>query len=262
MDGVTGKIYNYNVNWDDDIIFESPKNAMTAKEAFNHYISKDGYNLLYEINIINQYDPNYKSKDRYYDYSEVYSAAYEVRLVYRPDINPAYISPFTGEQLNYSGEVYKDAKPYVYNDITDTKENRDILLLSDMNIGFDGGSFSPDKLITEGEISMLIEKLGYWYDESEAAKESTKLITREEMAYSFIKRLGLEKIAKIKGIYTTGYADESTINQNYLGAVALAKGLKLFPTQEGDYFNPRNNISRREAVTLLLNFVKASNENY
>ena len=56
VDGVTGKIYNYRSNWDDDIVFESPKNAMSPQNAFEHYISKDGFNLLYEINVINQYD--------------------------------------------------------------------------------------------------------------------------------------------------------------------------------------------------------------
>ncbi|TAH74771.1 MAG: hypothetical protein EWM47_01745 [Anaerolineaceae bacterium] len=262
VDGVTGKIYHYNTNWDYDLVFESPKGAMTPKEAFDYYISKDGYNLLYEINVINQYDPNYKSKDRYYDYSEAYKVAYEIRLVYRADINPSYISPFTGEQLDYQGQVFKTSGPYLYEDIANTDGNREILLLADMNIGFEGDNFNPDKFITEGEINQLLEKLGYWSVNSEEANASTKLITREELAFDFIKRLGLEKIAKISGIYTTGYDDEVFINSNYLGAVALAKGLELFPEQSNNLFNPKNNISRREAVHTLFNFIKAEAETY
>jgi hypothetical protein len=261
VDGVTGKIYNYHTNWDDDIAFESPKNAMATKEAFNHYISKEGYNLLYEINVINKYDPNYKGEERYYDYSEAYSVDYEIRLVYRPDIIPSYISPFTGEQLDGSGEVYKDTKPYIYKDIAVTIDNREILLLSDMSIGFDGDNFSPEKLITEGEFNLLLEKLGYWTSDNEGANASTKHITREELAYNLIKRLGLEKIAKISGIYTTGYSDENAINSDYIGAVALAKGLKLLPDNDSNLFNPKSNISRRDAVRLLLNFINADNEN-
>lgn len=261
VDGVTGKIYNYNTNWDDEIVFESPKKAMTPKEAFDRYISKDGYNLLYEINVINQFDPNYKSKDKYNDYSEAYSVEYEIRLVYRPDINPRYISPFTGQQLDGSGEVYKGTEPYVYKDITNTPNNYEILLMADMNIGFEEDNFNPDKLITEGEISRLLEKLGYWNSDNEKTKESTKRITREELAYDFIKRLGLEKIAKISGIYTTGYTDEGSISKANLGAVALAKGLNIFTINESGLFNPKNNISRREAIHLLFNFVKADKEN-
>ena len=262
VDGVSGKIYNYYTNWDDDIKFESPKNAISPQDAFNHYISKEGYELLYEINIINQYDPNYKSEERYYDYSEAYRVAFEIRLVYRPDISPSYISPFTGEQLDSKGEVYKKTKPYEYKDIADTEENKEILLLTDMNIGFEEESFSPEKLITEGEINHLLEMLGYWNSVSEEVDSSTKLITREELAYDFINRLGLEKIAKISGIYNTGYGDENTINPDFLGAVALAKGLELFPAQDSNLFNPKSNISRRDAVHLLFNFIKANNENY
>ena len=262
VDGVTGKIYNFYTNWDDDIIFESPKGAMAPDEAFDHYISKDGFDLLYEINVINQYDPNYKSKERYYDYSEAYKVAYEIRLVYCPDIYPSYISPFSGEQLDYQGEVFKTSEPYQYSDIRDTDENREILLLADMNIGFEGGYFLPGNHITEGEINQLLEKLGYWISDSETVNASTKLITREELAYNFIKRLGLEKISKIPGIYTTGYADEGQINRDYLGAVALAKGLKLFPEQNSSFFNPKNNITRREAVSMLFNFVRAESERY
>lgn len=260
VDGVTGKIYYYNVNWDDDIVFESPKNAMSPKDAFKHYISKDGFNLLYEINIINMYDPNYKSKDRYYDYSDAYSVAYEIRLVYRPDIYPTYISPFTGEQLNGSGEVYKIAGPYKYKDISDIPANRNILLLSDMNIGFEGDEFKPDLVITESELTRLFEELGYWTSE-EDSKTSSTIITKEELAHIFIKRLGLEKVAKLKGIYTTGYSDEEKIKANYIGAVALSKGLDLFPDEKGDLFNPKDYINRREAVNLLLNYITVEKNN-
>jgi len=259
VDGVTGKIYSYYFDWDDDIIFESPKNAMTPKEAFEHYISKEGFKLIYEVNVINEYDPNYKSNNHYYEYSDAYSVTYEVRLVYRPDIRPAYISPFTGEQLDYSGEVYKTEEPYVYEDIANTDENRKILLLSDMNIGFEGRYFNPDKAVTEEEANQILEKLGYYiYDNNPVS--SSKLITREELAYNFIKRLNLEKIAKLSGIYKTGYDDENNIGSNYLGAVALAKALKIFPEYDNNMFYPKQNVSRREFVSLIFNFVDAGRE--
>lgn len=257
VDGITGKIYSYYSNWDDDISFESAKNVMTPKEAFEHFISKDGFDLLYEINVINQYDPNYKAGNDYYDYSDAYSVAYEIRLVYRPDIYPRYISPFTGEQLDGSRAVYKDAEPYIYEDISDTEDNREILLLADMNIGFEGRYFNPDKAVTEGEVVRLLEELGYYFYESDNTKNSSKLITREELAYNFIKRLGLEKVAKLSGIYTSGYYDEYNINPSYLGAVAIARGLKIFPEYKTNLFNPKNNVSRREIVHLIFNYIKS-----
>jgi Peptidase propeptide and YPEB domain./S-layer homology domain. len=259
VDGVTGKIYSYYFYWDDDVVFESPKNAITPEEAFKHYIAKDGFDLMYEVNVINQYDPNYKSSDRYYEYSEAYSVNYEVRLVYRPDINPGYISPFTGEQLDYNGEVYKNENAYVYEDIAETDENRQILILADMNIGFEGGTFKPDQAVTHEEVSQILKKLGYYLNDEDSGSNSSKPITREELAYDFISRLELKKIAKLSGIYKTDYSDENNISREYLGAVALAKALDIFPEYEDNLFNPKQNVTRREFVGLTFKLIKAAN---
>ncbi len=255
VDGVTGKIYNFYSNWDDDIEFESPKNAMSAEQAFQKYISNDGYQLVYEVNEINEYDPNYVGIDRYYDSSEAYSMKKEIRLVYRPDVNPPYISPFTGEQLNYDGTVYTKVKPIAYTDIADTKENRDILLLADMNIGFEGDLFQPDKAITAGELKSLFDQIGYGHMNINSKIEDSKLISREKVAFDMIQHLGLEKLAGLQGIYTTGYADESKILPEYLGAVALAKGLELIEADNNNRFNPKDNIARADAVHLIMNLI-------
>ncbi len=48
VDGVTGKISSFGYRWDDDIEFESVKNAISAKEAFDIYTSLPGFGLFYE----------------------------------------------------------------------------------------------------------------------------------------------------------------------------------------------------------------------
>lgn len=261
VDGVTGKIYSFNTNWDDAIEFESPEDAMTPEDAFKAYISKDGFNLVYEINTVNIYDPYYKSEEKYYDYSEAYTVENEIRLVYRPDITPYYISPFTGNQLNYDGTEYKVSEPYAYTDIPDTPEYREILLLADMSVGFEGGSFLPLNNITVGEFNSLLEKMGYGSWDSDAQEDDlAELLTREYTAYDFINRLGLERIAALQGIYYTGYADNFNIKADYLGAVALAKGMGLMKADDNNMFNPKVNITRKDAVTLIMNFVKVQRE--
>jgi hypothetical protein len=255
VDGVSGKVYSFSTNWDTGVVFESPKGAMTPEKAMEYYLSNEGFGLKYEINTINTYSAGNSLMNGSINQPSV---DYEIRLVYRPDVNPSYISPFTGEQLNYNGEVYKKSKPYQYLDIADTPENKDILLLADMNIGFEGDYFNPNSPITIGEVNSLLDKIGYGYVISED-NSSSKLITREEMAYNFIVKLGLEKMSKINGIYKTGYADETAINQQYLGAVALAKGLGLMDGDSNNNFNPIRNITRAEAVHLLLSFIKVQN---
>ena len=141
VEGITGKVYSYGYNWDDNIVFESTKGAMSPDKAMDHYLSKDGFGLKYEMNTVNTEKNN------------SYETKKEIRLVYRPDINLSVISPFTGEQLDYYGEVYSGSKPYEYKDVPETEANKEILLLADMNIGLEGEYFYPDKDITINEIT-------------------------------------------------------------------------------------------------------------
>lgn len=256
VDGVTGKIYSYGSYWDENITFESAKGVITADKAMDYYLNNEDYGLKYEINVINKYDSGYGDGKELYDYTQAYSAEYKVRLVYRPDIYPSYISPFTGERLNYNGEVYTETPPYTYKDVQNTESNRNILLLSDMNIGFEGEYFLPEKEITIGEMTELLSEVGYY--NSETTVNADKTITREEMAQLLISRIGLGKVAKLQGIYKTGFTDENNIGLDYLGAVALAKGLGIMSGDSNNNFNPSKKITRSEAVNLLINFISVS----
>lgn len=257
VDGVTGKIYSVNAYWDHNVVFESPKGAMTAEEAMDHYLSKEGYGLKYEINVINKFDSCYGKNQEYYDYTQAYSVEYEVRLVYRPDVNPSYISPFTGEQLDYRGQVYQVTAPYTYKDLTDVKKYRNVLLLADMNVGFEGENYLPEQAINSNEMKELLQKVGYGYYE-ENMDASQKSLTREMLAQLFIRALGLEKMSKLQGIYKTGFGDESSIDSAALGAVALAKGLGLMEGDSFNNFNPKNSITRLQAVDYLMKFIEAA----
>lgn len=254
VDGVTGKIYSYGYNWDKKITFESAKGVISADAAMNYYLGKDGYGLKYEINTINNYNSGKgETVNKYYENTEALKVNYEIRLVYRPDITPSYISPFTGEQLNMDGTSYKIAHPYSYKDIESNEKNRNILLLADMNIGFEGENFQPDKYITFGELKQLLSEVGY--DSSMDTYKPEDLITREQMAQMFINQLGLQKMAKLSGIYKTGYLDENEIGSEYLGAVALAKGLKFMEGNGDNYFYPKKNITRYDAVNVIMNYI-------
>lgn len=251
VDGVSGKIYSFNSYWENNIVFESPKGAMSPEDAMKAYLSLDGYGLKYEINDI------YTSSNQSDPFSSV-SKKTEIRLVYRPDISPALISPFTGKQLDYSGKEYAQNKPYVYQDISNTAENRNILLLADMNIGFEGDKFLPDQKVTLAEVNNLIYQSSYLtYTGSDKVEN---LITKENLTSLLIKHLGLEKLAQLQNIYTTGYNDESSINKKNIGAVALAKGLGLIKGDGNNNFNPQSTITRREVVEYLISFINLEQE--
>jgi hypothetical protein len=123
-----------------------------------------------------------------------------------------------------------------------------------MNIGFEGEYFNPDKEVTIGELNEVLLKVGYGFDAEQDAN-ANKPITKEELAQSFITKLGLDKISGIKDIYQTGFADEKNISSKYLGAVALAKGLGLMEADSNNMYYPSNKVTRVEAVHLILKFI-------
>lgn len=259
VDGVTGKIYSFGSYWDESVTFEAPVGIISADQAMDYYLAKDGYGLKYEINQVNKIDLN-KTDEGYY--SSQTKVEYEVRLVYRPDVTPSYISPFTGDQLDASGKIYQKTAAYAYEDVTDQIKYKNVLLLSDMNIGFEGGKFLPEQSITVGELNSLLNKIGYnVYRASDEESASDKsLITREELAQLFIDKLGLTKMAAISSIYKTGFEDESSINEKYFGAVALAKGLGIIKADTLNRFNPSFRVTRAEAVDMIIEYIRVQKE--
>ena len=228
VDGVTGKIYSFSYDWTDDIEFESPKNAMSENDAYQEYVSKEGFNLVYEINNIHIYDESYQNSDEYYEYSKAYDLEQEVRLVYRPDISPNTISPFTGKQLTYDGKEYIKKEDFEYNDIVGNWAEREINLLADIGIGLEDINFDPNKNLTKSDLEKIYEVL---YSSLDTENEE---ITRMDLIKALVKNLGLEEVAKIQGIYTVDYIDADTIKVDELGYAALAKGFNLIKDVNGN----------------------------
>ncbi len=249
VDGITGKIYSYNVNWTDNIEFESPNGAISAKEAYNAYSEKDGFELVYEINN-KHYIENNPKEDEYYDYSDLYVLEKEVRLVYRTDIYPQYISPFTGEQLDYSGTVYEEAGEKKYTDISGYWGERYIKLITDMEYSFDGDEFLPEKAITKDEWFNLLRTVGSYTDEDEY--KDAKKVTKLDAVKMIINSLYLERVAKIPNIYKSSFDDIGEVQNSDIGYVALAEGLGILSGDGSNNINPNKELSRIEAVCMVL----------
>lgn len=240
VDGVTGKIYNFNYNWDTQLTFEAPTNIISADKAFTNYMANEGYHLVYEV-----YYKNAVS-------SSTYTQTPLVRLVYRTDISPDYISPFTGKQLDYDGKEYvKPTSLYNYTDIQGNSSARNIILLANMGIGFEGGLFKPTQAITTTELNDFISKAGFYADSSKYKLTGTS-VSRMDAAKYAVQVLGLEKAAKISGIYTLNVADQSLINQSDLGYAAIAFGLKLLVPNNSNQLHASDNLTRQDAADLIV----------
>lgn len=241
VDGVTGKVTSYGYYWNDDIEFESPKGVITPKQAYEHYMNFDGFALVYELNTI----------------STPKSMTQEARLVYRTEIFPSYVSPFTGTQIHYDGTVYeKNDFNNRYEDIKDHKYSRSILLLIDMGAVTVGNKFNPDQSITKNELQQMVEAFTYVSKENKLT--GTSNVTRQEAALYSIKLLELNSLANINGIYKTGFVDEADIGGSYLGAVALSKGLGILSGDATNRFYPTAYLTRAEAADMIIKILAAN----
>lgn len=250
VDKITGKIYSYGFNWNEDILFESTKNIVSLEQAINTLLSEDNIKLVYEANEINHYDLSTIDYNQYVNYNEIYYVDYEMRYIFLPELN-WNVSAKTGKLIDASGREKEEyiSKSIVYEDIEDVKENSNILLLADMNVGFEGGFFYPDKIITQKEFITLINQLLYYYRD-EPNKDLP--LTKEVMASYMIDMLGFSRVASLDKIFITGYLDESKISEDYVGCVAILKALGIF--EDYPIFEPNHKLTRREAVDYMVRF--------
>lgn len=259
VDKVTGKVYSYGYNWNEDVVFESPKGAISAQEAYEAFVKLDGFDVVYEYNTINTYDASVTQTDDYYYNEDAYSVDFEIRLVYSIEgITPKVISPFTKQQLDYNGDEVKPlANITEYTDIKDSPYQRSIQLLSDVGLGYHSKKFLPSNEITVSDLIQFTQAAGLPFDES-LRKEifSNYFVSRQTFAKYIGYLLGLKDIASIPGIYTTGFQDEANIGKEYTGYVAIAKGLSLLDADEEGKFNPQEWVTRGEAADILIQLLQ------
>lgn len=129
-------------------------------------------------------------------------------------------------------------------------------------------TFRPDDNITVGELadmlnSTFIRPIPIYLlnadaksNDSGTEDSNNAITTRQDAAKAIIYAAGLEQAAKLRGIFTTGYYDEADINPEYLGSVALCRGMGVMSGDENNYFNPdRNPVkSRRSNHNIQLSF--------
>jgi hypothetical protein len=250
VDGVTGKVYSFGYNWDKNITFEAPKNIISADKAFTNYIANEGYRLIYEV-----YYENSISSGK--DTDAVYNQTPSVRLVYRTDISPEYFSPFTGKQLDYEGKEYvKPTGLYTYTDIEGNSSARNIKLLANMGIGFDGGLYKPTQTITADELLSFIEKANFYFNSSKY-KLTGSTVSRLNAAKFAVQVLGLEKAASISGIYSINTSDQASISQSDIGYAAIAYGLKILLPGSDNKLRPSDSLTRQDAADLLVGMLNS-----
>ncbi len=248
VDSITGKVTSFNYNWNDNVTFESPKNIITANKAFDYYMSGLNFGLIYELNSNHTYNDN------------GYTVNHEARLVYNNSMNPSLISPFTGVRLNYDGKEYSEVNNrYTYSDIEGHSMARDIRLLAEIGIGFEGGRFLPNEEIKGKELSNFLSLIGFYNTNKYSVLTKDSSLSRIDLSKAVIGLLGYEKITNIKGIYSINFTDKDLISSDNVGVVSIVNGLNLISANNEGAFRPNDKVTRSDAIRLIMSLLQMNN---
>jgi hypothetical protein len=102
--------------------------------------------------------------------------------------------------------------------------------------------------LTDQEIIKRAQELK-WVEEGELTPAGA--VTRENLAKLMIRLLGMDRAARIEGIYQVPYKDADALSPGSLGYASLTWGLEII-RGTGDTFNPNHVTTRAEAAVVLV----------
>lgn len=246
VDYATGKITSYNLTWFDDVEFESPKDAISAKNALMALYENNGFGINYEINRNYTYIDGVVNSTSY----ETYTRA--VYSLYAPE--SSVVRALDGKLIDYSGEeITSDGFTGEYNDISGHWAEDTINRFVWIGYGPEGDKFNPNENITGKDFVSLCETLRIYGDSEEIMKAESLL--RMDAVRLIIDYLGYGKIAALKNVFITDFADNSDFSDNDIGYAAIARGFGLIEG-DGENFRPYDVLTRAEAVTIAENVIE------
>lgn len=255
-----GKVMTFSKNWEDGIEFDPAENLISEEDAWSAFVESGGVLKYYIADGIKGYGSR---------------GVEEFRLIYKlSDETAAYVDAKTGKTLDWSlAEKEKEEGYKPQSDLEGHFAEKAVKELARGGVILSKKEkFMPDEAITRREMVYLLAmfECGYYIEPTEENLDnlvrdakSRGIITdsktpvtyhayREEAASVIVNMLGYKKAAELQGIYKTGFVDESAITKEYLGAVAIAKGLGIVNGVSGK-FVPRRSVTRGEFAVMLAN---------
>ncbi len=180
------------------------------------------------------------------------------------------IDAYSGEE--YLSNMYMSTHVYSYTDLEGHWIKEKAEKLAEVQIGFEGDKFNPSDAITqydllrlfasgiryrsyldytEEELYRILESEGL-FDMSEKAPGSS--VTREDAFVYMVKLDGLDKVARLNGIFKVEYEDENLISYDKIGYPAILTGMGII-CGNGGKLRPQDFITRAEAVSMVYNYM-------
>ena len=80
------------------------------------------------------------------------------------------------------------------------------------------------------------------------------MVTREDAFVYMVKLDGLDKVARLNGIFKVEYEDENLISYDKIGYPAILTGMGII-CGNGGKLRPQDFITRAEAVSMVYNYM-------
>ncbi|MDP5275437.1 YcdB/YcdC domain-containing protein [Chengkuizengella axinellae] len=281
------KLLSYSVNIDTNLEFPDADPIINKEEAISVYLEEMSTDLYY-----------FRQDNFWYGYYEENEQDDHYKLVYGIDYGPGYLDAMTGErvlrsyesdsietpnitvdhpwasaELNYmiqSGIITKDTFEQVKTDEPlNVEEGLNILLKSlyynDIIVGY------ADSL--EGSQSFKnVSDSAASYEIVEAAAQrgiiNTELeifdleepLTRERLAYWYVRFLGLQVMAEQEDLYSTSFTDVDQISEEYTGHVAIANALGIITKDDHGTIRPKEPVTLAQLAVSIGKLVNVMNQ--
>lgn len=271
IDATDGSVSGYSKRFNDDVTFDSAEGLCTADEAVDAWLSTFETKLQYILvpTAIDFSQPEYAPLEGM-GVSYLYTLALGYQL--SQDRSPLGIDAKTAKPVYPNITSYQAA--ITYDDLEGHWVKTQAEKLAAYGVGFSGGSFQPDKALTQLDLlTLLVSTQGWVYTPGEDSaddlyemayslglltrdeRNDDATLTRSETVKLIIDASGYGELARLQGIYRTDFTDDKDIPAAYYGCVALARGLGIVSGNPGGLFLPNETATRAEAATMLYNLM-------
>ena len=187
--------------------------------------------------------------------AELYDRSSTARLVYKTNLSGVRIGALSGERVNYSGKPMAEEYDGEFTDISGHWAEDYITIMADLGVIDRTEKFEPDAFVSAEDFMNILSNANYY---GVQMPENTESFTRIDAVRLIMASLGYDKIAQLD-IYRTEFSDNPEINPADVGYLAIAYGLGIIDGDAGTKtFRPNENITKAEAVKLVVETIKAS----
>lgn len=239
-----GSVYRLDYQYSESVTFANPAGIVDEASALNVWMGTYDTTLAYRLvpRALNSSD-----ELEAYLMEMGFTHYYGLKLTYaleREDYCLG-IDAATGNPI--WREVSSSAISYA--DLDGSWAKADVEKLASYKVGYDGGTFQPQKNLTQWDmVALLVSLEGYRVDPADMDKatvdsvystayqmgvltreerDEDRLVTRGELVKCLLDCAGYGPAARLEGIFTCSYSDAADIPSSELGYAALAQGLGM-----------------------------------